>query len=83
MKTIEITSRDKEDEEQEVDLIHLNKGDSAIVFRSNENNQAFLSIGKDEKAKATRYAVAFCLYAMSSDVIRHAFEVHMFDEIAS
>lgn len=76
-KNIEIISK------KDAETIRLEDGDSAIIFRLTGENEAILGIGKDEDAKETRYAVAFCIYALSSGVLRDAFEIHMFDEIPS
>ena len=61
------------------EVILLDEGDSAIVFRANEKHKAFINNLETEEAKATRYAIAFCLYALNSDLFREMFEREMFD----
>ena len=77
LKNIQITS------DKEIDTVSLNKGDSVIIFRHNGESEAILGAGKDDRAKDTRYAIAFCIYALSSGLLREAFELHMFDELPS
>ncbi len=61
------------------DVILLEEGDSALVFRANEDHKAFMNNLETEEAKATRYAIAFCLYALNSTLFREIFEREMFD----
>lgn len=61
------------------DVILLEAGDSAIVFRANEEHRAFITNLETEEGKATRYAIAFCLYALNSTLFREIFEREMFD----
>jgi|TARA_Y100000389_G_C17079644_1_gene325989 hypothetical protein len=65
--------------QKKIEAITLSEGDSAIIFRKNGDSEAFLGVGDDEESKETRYAIAFCVYALSSDLFRKSFELHIFD----
>jgi len=70
---------DIETEPKSRDVIFLDEGDSALIFRANEEHRAFINNLDTEEGKATRYAIAFCLYALNSTLFREIFEREMFD----